>query len=211
MACFSPCLFSSTSSFLDKTIFLRGMFIFTILKSILFPTRLSAPPNSCIIERLAGMNASIPISTIKPPLTFLKTLPFIMSPSWWLSTIFCQPWKRLAFSWESTTIPISFSFDSKITSTSSPTLSSSGSVNSDLCTTPSDLYPTSTRISLSVIWMILPFKSCPSLISDMLSSYSFASSSLILFSFFCLNINNSTPLLSILEWLFYRFSQKDAI
>ena len=78
---FSPRLFSSTSSFLDRTMFLRGIFIFTIMNSIRLPNRLSAPPKSCITARLAGKKASMPISTMNPPLTLRNTLPSMMSPS----------------------------------------------------------------------------------------------------------------------------------
>ncbi len=81
IACFSSLFFSSTISFLETTIFLRETFILTILNLYLFPTRLSAPPTSCMDARLAGRKASNPTSTIKPPLTFRATLPSIESPS----------------------------------------------------------------------------------------------------------------------------------
>ena len=98
IAFFSSRLFSSTNSFLERTIFLRGILIFTILKSNFLPTMLSGPPNSCIAERLAGRNACIPTSTIKPPLTFLVTLPLTRSPSELFSIISCQLFCLLAFS-----------------------------------------------------------------------------------------------------------------
>ena len=73
--------FSSSKARRDITTFLRSSLIFIILKSKFLPIKSSSEATGLISSCEAGKNASTPISTIKPPLTFLNIFPSIRAPS----------------------------------------------------------------------------------------------------------------------------------
>ncbi len=149
---------SSSSSLLETTIFFLSRLILRILKS-----KVLSKNSSRFLMRLLsicepGRKASMPMSTIKPPLTLRITLPETIEPSLqWLIRYSHWRW-RMAFSCERTIWPSLSSVFSKKTSTSPPMLSSSGLGNSDIETSPSDFKPTSTTIKSLLISTILPFK-----------------------------------------------------
>ena len=121
---------------------------------------------------LPGRNASTPIRfTTTPPLIFLTSVP---STGWSLSCatrIFSQTRMKSAFFFERTTAPSWSSRCSRKTSTSSPSLSDCGSLNSSRGTEPSDLKPTSRMTAFSVTRRTFDLTISPSTICDMVPSY----------------------------------------
>jgi hypothetical protein len=101
------------------------------------------------------------MSTSRPPLIFLVTLPLTGSPSFLERMIASQLMMRSALRLEILTRPVSPSTSSRRTRTSSPILTFSGSSNSLRSRTPSLLRPSSTTKSSPAMEEMRPLRMAP--------------------------------------------------
>ena len=152
---------SSISFRLDMTMFRPSISILSILHSTSLPINLLMSPGLLISTCEAGKNTGTLISTSKPPLMRLITLPLTISPSFFVLIIVSQPLMRSALRLLKRTRPPSESVSSRSTSISLPGTTSSELSNSLASTTPSLFSPTSTITSLPICDTIVPLRIIP--------------------------------------------------
>ena len=139
----------------------RSSSILRITASIFRPIQSEISPGRRISTWLAGRNTGTPISTSRPPLIFLVTLPVTGSPSFLVFMMDSQLMIRSALRLLIFTSPVSPSTSSSRTRTSSPILTFSGSSNSLRSSTPSLLRPSSTTKSSPAMLETLPLMIAP--------------------------------------------------
>ena len=152
---------SSISLRLDITILRFSTSILRILLSISFPINLLISPGRLISTCEAGRKTGTPISTSKPPLIRLMTLPLTISPSFLVSIIVSQPLMRSALRLLNGMSSPAESISSSRTSTSLPGSISSELSNSLASTTPSLFRPISIMTSLPIWDTIVPLRIVP--------------------------------------------------
>ena len=130
----------------EMTMFLRSRSILRISARTLRPMKSPTSPGRRTSTCEAGRKTATPMSTSRPPLIFLVTMPSTTSPSFCVSTIRCHASMRSARRLESSIRPPSPCRFTSSTSTTSPALMSRPS-NSSLGISPSDLRPTSITTS----------------------------------------------------------------
>ena len=109
----------------------------------------------------AGRKTGTPMSTSRPPLIFLVTLPLTGSPSFLDFMMASQLMMRSALRLLIFTRPVSPSTSSRRTRTSSPTLTAVQSSNSPRSRMPSLLRPSSTTKSSPTVLLMRPLMMAP--------------------------------------------------
>src|SRR5207244_3478435 len=164
---------ASSSTRRLTTMLRRRLLSLMILNSKLCPSSSSMLGTRRSAIWLPGRNASTPIrSTTTPPLIFLTRVPETASSFSYASRIRSHTRMKSAFFFERTTAPSWSSRCSRKTSTSSPSLSEWGSLNSSIGTAPSDLKPTSRMTAASVTRSTLDLTISPSSMLERVPSYS---------------------------------------
>src|SRR5437868_1084448 len=164
---------ASSSTRRLTTMLRRRLLSLMILNSKLCPSSSSMLGTRRSAIWLPGRKASTPIrSTTTPPLIFLTSVPDTASSFSWASRIRSHTRMKSAFFFERTTAPSWSSRCSRKTSTSSPSLSDFGSLNSSIATAPSDLNPTSRMTAVSVTRSTFDLTISPSSMLESVPSYS---------------------------------------